>query len=99
MSSPNIQLEGGFRTQILETVSEIKRLQAKFKSTAEELEQIAQSAASFQGVDLKVYSLDVDLLEFTKRPVPPQPEPVIEEPKFYPNPCRVEASEENPAAI
>jgi hypothetical protein len=78
----NIKVEGGFRVQILETMTEIRKLQAQHKSRLEELEQTANSAASFQGVDLKEFALDVDTLEFVERPKPPVLEiPEVVEPQ------------------
>ena len=65
----NIRIEGGFRSQVLETMTEIRKLPAQHKTRAEEQERIAQSAAKEQGADLKEYALDVDTAEFVKRAV------------------------------
>lgn len=69
MSSP-IEVKGQFRGQILETLHEIKRTQTKAQKLMADLEAIAQNAATCQGVDLKLFVLDVDTLEFTERPLP-----------------------------
>jgi hypothetical protein len=67
----NIRVAGGFRNQLLETMVDLRKIQTQHKALTDELEQIANSAASFQGVDLTDYALDVDILEFVKRPAPP----------------------------
>jgi hypothetical protein len=74
----SIPVEGNYRGLIAETVLNIKRRQAQFHALTQELEAMAQTAAAFQGVDLKEFHLDVDTLTFTERPKPPQSEPKIE---------------------
>lgn len=80
-----IPLSGGFRTQILETLFQLKRTQARNQQLMAEMEQIAQSAASFIGVDLKDFVLDVDTLDFIPRPTqqvaPPEAQAVTPTPE------------------
>jgi hypothetical protein len=88
MSSPNIQVTGSYRGLISETLLQIRRRNAQLKALGEELEAIAQTAASFQNVDLKAFHLDVDTLQFTERPkIQPLP------PADAPGPPKIEASE------
>lgn len=70
----SIPVEGSYRSLIAETLLQVRRRQAQVKGLAEELEAIVQAAAGLQKVDLKEFVLDVDTLEFTERPKPPQPE-------------------------
>lgn len=69
-----IRLEGGFRASILETIHELGMATKKHQRLMSEMEELAKSAAKFQGINLTEYVLDVDSLEFIARPSAPSPQ-------------------------
>lgn len=88
----SIPVEGNYRNLVSTILLDIRRRQAQVKALTEELEAVAQSAASFQNVNLAEFHLDVDKLEFIPRPEP-QPAPLQIPPVDY------KISAENPAGI